>query len=103
MNKAILQNYLKTEPSNAKEKYIFLIDDKNAALAIISAGFKAVALIKEEGFVDVEGFVSYLKEISFSGTYMNDYIFVTACKTKKANDRLKEYFKAEHLQYKEDG
>lgn len=103
MNKAILQNYLKTEPSNAKEKYIFLIDDKNAALAIISAGFKAVALIKEEGFVDVEGFVFYLKEISFSGVCMSEYIFVTACKTKKANDRLKEYFKAEHLQFKEDG
>ena len=67
MNKAILQNYLQTEPNDAKEKYIFLIDDKNAALAIISAGFKAAALIKEEGFFAVEEFISYLKEKSFIG------------------------------------
>lgn len=103
MNKAILQNYLQTEPNDAKEKYIFLIDDKNAALAIISAGFKAAALIKEEGFFAVEEFISYLKEKSFSGTCMSEYIYVTACNTKKANDRLKEYFKMERLQFKEDG
>lgn len=103
MNKAILQNYLKEEPSNAKAKYIFLIDDKNAALAIINVEFKAVALIKEEGFFDVEGLISSLKEKSFSGTCMSDYIYVTACKTKKANDRLKEYFKMERLQFREDG
>lgn len=99
MNKVFFQHYMKTEPENTKDKYIFLVSDQDMAIAIINAGYKAIALIQEDNFYSVESFIDYLAEIAFSGTCRTDYIYIPACQTKKANDTLRDYLKAEYLHY----
>lgn len=101
MNKVFFQQYLAKEPESTHERYIFLIDNQDMALAIINAGYKALALIQEDNFYNVGGFIGYMKKIAFAGTCRNDYIYVLACQTKSANDSLENYFKAEYLQFKQ--
>lgn len=99
MNKAFFKHYMSAEPTNAKEKYIFITDNEEIAQSIILAGFKSVFLANEDSEYQysIDTFLNYLDEIAYMGKCRTDYTYIPACGTKKANDTLEEYFKAEYL------
>ena len=99
MNKAFFKHYMSAEPANAKEKYIFITDNEEIAQSIILAGFKSVFLANEDSEYQysIDTFLNYLDEIAYKGKCRTDYTYIPACSTKKANDTLEEYFKAEYL------
>ena len=99
MNKAFFKHYMSAEPANAKEKYIFITDNEEIAQSIILAGFKSVFLANEDSEYQysIDTFLNYLDEIAYKGKCRTDYTYIPACGTKKANDTLEEYFKAEYL------
>lgn len=99
MNKPFFLHYMENEPTNAKEKYIFIVDNEEIAQSIILAGFKSVFLANEDSEYQysIDTFLNYLDEIAYKGKCRTDYVYIPACSTKKANDALEEYFKAEYL------
>lgn len=99
MNKAFFKHYMSTEPTNAKEKYIFITDNEEISQSIILVGFKSVFLANEDSEYQysIDTFLSYLDEIAYKGKFRTDYTYIPACGIKKANDTLEEYFKAEYL------
>lgn len=99
MNKPFFLHYMENEPTNAKEKYIFIVDNEEIAQSIILAGFKSVFLANEDSEYQysIDTFLSYLDEIAYKGKCRTDYVYIPACSTKKANDTLEEYFKSEYL------
>ena len=102
MTKSLFESYICTEPMTAIEKYIFLVDDQELAEAIIMAEYKVLLLKKnKEHYFDIESFVTYLKQIEFSGKYEKDLIYVPACLSKALNDKLKEHFEKEYFDYHE--
>ncbi len=99
MNKAFFKHYMSAEPTNAKEKYIFITDNEEISQSIILVGFKSVFLANEDSEYQysIDTFLNYLDEIAYKGKCRTDYTYIPACGTKKANDTLEEYFKAEYL------
>lgn len=99
MNKAFFKHYMSTEPTNAKEKYIFITDNEEISQSIILVGFKSVFLANEDSEYQysIDTFLNYLDEIAYKGKCRTDYTYIPACGIKKANDTLEEYFKAEYL------
>lgn len=103
MYKSLFQSYMKEEPKNAKEKYIFITDYKELANATFALGFKVLLLSRdEENEYTVESFIQYMREIEFKGTFRSDYIYALACFIRKTHNTLKAYFKDEYLTYRED-
>lgn len=90
-----------TQPTNAMDKYIFIVDNTEIAQSIILAGFKSVFLANEDSEYQysVSTFLDYLDEISHLGKYRMDYIYIPACGTKKTNNALENYFGSEYLKY----
>lgn len=99
MNKAFFKHYMNTEPTGAEDKYIFVVDNDEISQSIILAGFKSVFLANEDSEYQysIDTFLGYLDEIAYKGKCRTDYTYIPACSTKKANDALEEYFKAEYL------
>ena len=99
MNKPFFLHYMENEPTNAKEKYIFIVDNEEIAQSIILAGFKSVFLANEDSEYQysIDTFLNYLDEIAYKGKCRTDYVYIPACSTKKANDTLEDYFKSEYL------
>lgn len=99
MNKAFFKHYMSAEPTNAKEKYIFITDNEEISQSIILVGFKSVFLANEDSEYQysIDTFLNYLDEIAYKGKCRTDYTYIPACGIKKANDTLEEYFKAEYL------
>jgi len=48
MYKMVFESYMRQEPRDAKEKYIFIIDNKDLANAILVLQFKVVFLSYNE-------------------------------------------------------
>lgn len=99
MNKAFFKHYMSVEPISAADKYIFVVDNEEISQSIILAGFKSVFLANEDSEYQysIDTFLNYLDEIAYMGKCRTDYTYIPACGTKKANDTLEEYFKAEYL------
>lgn len=99
MNKALFKHYMNTEPTNIKEKYIFITDNEEISQSIILIDFKSVFLANEDSeyHYSLDTFLSYLDEIAYKGKCRIDYVYIPACSKKKANDKLTEYFKSECL------
>ena len=99
MYKAFFAHYMENEPTSATEKYIFIVDNEEVAQAIVMAGFKSVFLANEDSKhqYSLDTFLEYLDSLVFKGKCLTDYTYIPACGTKKANDTLEEYFKAEYL------
>lgn len=99
MYKAFFTHYMENEPTSATEKYIFIVDNEEVAQAIVMAGFKSVFLANEDSKhqYSIDTFLNYLDEIAFKGKSRSDYTYIPCCSTKKTNDTLEEYFKAEYL------
>lgn len=99
MYKAFFTHYMESEPTNTKEKYIFIVDNEEIAQSIVLAGFKSVFLASEdsEHQYSINTFLKYLDLLTFKGKCRTDYIYVPACLTKKMNNTLEEYFMTEHL------
>lgn len=99
MNKTIFAQYLTQEPKNVEEKYIFLLDNKDLASAIVLE-FKALLLADdEENIYTVDSFIEYMNEIEFKGTFRTDFIYVPACRSIRLNSILEKYFKETGLEY----
>lgn len=101
INIKYFEEIIKDEPKNKQHKYIFLIDNRTIALFITASGYHAVSIEEEsEGFYSLESFLAYLDKIAFTGKCPSYYTFVSACSTKKANDRIEAYCKQECLSYR---
>ncbi|WP_373249122.1 DNA primase family protein [Mediterraneibacter gnavus] len=101
MNKNFLEHYMKTKPETNEQKYLFLIDNSDIAFAIISAGYPAITLMNgQAAYHSVDSFIEYMDEISCTGTYQMDYIYIPACSFKKINDTLEQYFQNNYLNYR---
>lgn len=103
MNKAYFEELMKTPPQEPEQKYVYLVSSMDLAMNIIAAGFHAIYLTDkvEEAFYTPEEFLEYLTGIQFRGTEMTSYVFVPACSTKKVNDLLTKFFKANFIEYRE--
>ncbi len=99
MNKAFFEHYVSAKPTNAKEKYIFIVDNEEIAQSIILVGFKSVFLANEDSEYQysVDTFLNYLDETICKEKNRRSYTYISACLTKRTNDTLEEYFKAEYL------
>lgn len=99
MNKALFVRYMENEPTNTNEKYIFIVDNQEISQAIVFLGFKSVFLAREDSEYQysLNTFIAYLNKINYKGKFRTSYTYVPACSTKKVNDTLEEYFKAEYL------
>lgn len=103
MYRTLFQSYMKQEPKNVKEKYIFITDNKELANAMFALGFKVLLLSRdEENEYTAESFIQYMREIEFKGTFRSDYIYALVCFYSQTREILKAYFKAEYLTYRED-
>lgn len=92
---------MKTKPETAEQKYLFFVDNQDMAFAIISAGFPAIALLNgQAAYHTVDSFADYMDDISCTGTYQMDYIYVPACFVKKTNDSLELYLQNNYLTYR---
>lgn len=101
MYKALLQFYMRQNPKNTEEKYVFITDNKDMAGAIVSLQFKALFLAyNEQDEFTPDSFIAYMNEIEFEGTSRSSFVYVPACGNKKVNDVLGEYFKG-NLEYRQ--
>lgn len=92
---------MKTKPDTNEQKYLFLVDNIDLAFALISAGYPAVTLLYgQQGYHDINTFIDYMDEITCTGTYQMDYIYVPACSGKKMNDTLEQYFQKNYLTFR---
>lgn len=87
------------EPNNINEKILFITDDKKRAEAIINIDIKCIFLAEKDNEYEynIDTLIDYFNSIIYTGKYRNDYIYALACITKKNNNRLESYFKAENL------
>lgn len=100
MNKLFLEHYMHTTPENTEQKYIFLTDDREIGFNIIAAGYKAVLILEQEdGYYNVDSFISYMDKIMLTGTSQSEYCYVPACSEKRINDTLEQYFKQNLMKY----
>lgn len=98
MTKSLFESYINAGPTTMTEKYVFLIDNQDLVEATIVTGYRALLLIEnEELYFNAESFITYLKQIEFSGKYEKDLIYIPACLSKKLNDKLKEHFEKEQF------
>lgn len=89
MYRTLFQSYMKQEPKNIKEKYIFITDNKELANAMFALGFKVLLLSRdEENEYTAESFIQYTQEIEFKGTFQSDYVYALACLSSKTNNML---------------
>lgn len=101
MNRIFFKQYMASKPFTAEQKYIFLVDNKELAFNITTAGYQSVAILShEEGYFDMDTLLQYMTDIAFQGTFRNDYCYIPACTTKRANDCLEQYFKQEYLSFR---
>ena len=83
MYKALLQFYMKQNPKNTEEKYVFITDNKDMAGAIVSLQFKALFLAyNEQDEFTPDSFIAYMNEIEFEGTSRSSFVYVPACGNK---------------------
>lgn len=100
MNKLFLEHYMHTAPEETEQKYIFLADDREIGFNIIAAGYKAVLILgQEDGYYDVDSFITYMDKIMLTGTYQSAYCYISACSEKRINDTLEQYFKQNLMKY----
>ena len=98
MNIRFFEDYMKNEPPDVEHSYIFIVDSRKLAENILFQKFCVVAILDdEEGFYDTDGFLNYMKEIAYSGTYRGAYTYVPACDIRKINLKLQKYFEEECL------
>ena len=100
MNKLFLEHYMHTASEGTEQKYIFLTDDREIAFNIIAAGYKAVLILEQEdGYYNVDSFITYMDKIMLTGTYQSEYCYVPACFEKRINDTLEQYFQQNLMKY----
>ena len=86
---------MKMDPDTPEKKYMFIVDDRELAEAIVCTGFPAVPILDystNEYDFSMGSFFGYLDSIAFSGTSHMDYVYVVACSSKMANRTLEDYF-----------
>lgn len=105
MNKLLFDGFIEHDPQCDKEKYIFITDSPEMALAILTVGFKSVYLARKDDEINfsLDSFVNHMEEIRYNGKYRDDYVYVLGCDVKKTNDRLETYLKSESLNYRSKG
>lgn len=90
-----------TKPDSPEHKYIFLVDSQELAFNIIASGYQSIALLSDtEGYFSIDTLQEYMTDIAFQGIFRNDYCYIPACSTKKANDCLENYLKQEFLSFR---
>lgn len=102
MYKNIFQLYLGKAPEQIQEKYIFLVDNKELANSIFLCGLRTIAILDyaEDGnYFTTDSFLEYMRSVAYSGTFRMDYEYVTACSSKKMNQKLEAYFASEALKF----
>ena len=102
MNRAVVENLVRSEPGSREEKYLFFTDSEAVAGAIIVAGYRSV-LLKDgmEGYFSLDTLEEYLDRTACSGNCGSSYVYVMACLSKQNNDRLEEMFRREGLESRE--
>ena len=93
MNKLFIEHYMHTVPEGTEQKYIFLTDDREIAFNIIAAGYKAVLILEQEdGYYNVDSFITYMDKIMLTGTYQSEYCYIPACFEKRINGYIGTIF-----------
>lgn len=102
MNKTILDKLLRKPPGETTNKYIFLVDNRSIAEAIVTVGFQAVYIANQDSeyFFSADSFAQYIRDKANTGTAMLDFVFVLACFRKRTNDTIEYTLKSNQLEYK---
>lgn len=105
MNKSLFDAYIANQPQNIKDKYIFITDNKDIALAILAVGYKSIYLAREDDGINFspDSFINRMEEVGYNGKFRNDYIYVLGCNSRKANEKLEAYLKSENINYHSSG
>lgn len=102
MNKQILDKLIRKPPGETTNKYIFLVDNRSIAEAIVTVGFRSVYIASQDSdyYFSAESFTQYIRDKSNTGTAMMEFSFVLACFRKKTNDAIEYTLKSYQLEYK---
>lgn len=102
MNKQILDKLIRKPPGETTNKYIFLVDNRSIAEAIVTVGFRSVYIASQDSdyYFSAESFTQYIRDKSNTGTAMMEFSFVLACFRKKTNDAIGYTLKSYQLEYK---
>lgn len=91
MTKLLFERMIEKEPQNIKEKYVFIVDNKEIAMAVLALKFNVICLnAKDKGFFSLNDFSQYVSSMAYKGKFLNNYVYVLACSSTKANDELEE-------------
>ena len=91
---------MKMDPESPEQKYLFAVDNRDLAEAIFCSGFPVVALLENsdsETDFSLDTFLDYLDSIALSGTSHLEYVYVTACSSKRTNQTLENYFEQNYM------
>ena len=100
MNRKFFDNYMHNEPKSDQEKILFIIDNENIALNILSVGYSSIVLKdNDEYYYSADELIKTLNALDGKGSNMTDYVYVAACSTKRVNDELENCFKELYLKY----
>lgn len=103
MNRAIIEKLLVTQPEEHRD-YVYIQDDISMCQAITMAGRMVIFLARdksEPAYFTFESFRDYISSILLTGTYLQEYTFVLACKRKSLNEACAELLKDAGARVKE--
>ncbi len=94
MNRKMLQSYMENYPASVCASYIFVVDNSNIAMNILSANMRCVYLEDgSEHYFGREDFIEFLRDWEGSAGKLG-YHFVLSCFSRKSNERLAAGLKA---------
>ena len=89
---------LKQRPENNKQKYIFVVNNENMAIAMIAQEFRAVSI--DESY----GLTALIQDIEGSGVSSHAYDYtIVPCLSRSENEAIIKYCKETHRNYENDG
>lgn len=95
MNKKALEKWIKDYPSTVSESYLFIVDNIDVAINILSVHMRCIYLeTKDDVCFSAEGLIDYLRNQIGAPVCLDNYHFVLSCFSREINERLKAGIKA---------
>lgn len=89
MNKKMFKSWIKDNPPTVSASYLFIVDNKDIALNILSVEMRCILLESgSEFFFSVEELIDFLKSQIGTPVCLSKYHFVLACLSRQSNERL---------------
>lgn len=102
MNKKIVKAWIKENPPTVSASYLFIVDNQDIALNILSVDMRCILLEHGNEFLfSVEELIDFLRDQIGTPVCLTQYHFVLACLSRQSNERLGFGIKAAGYDYKQ--